>query len=75
MTPSIGRIVVYRTLAGIDVPAIIVSVDNDAYGEPLDDGCVQVHVFWEGRKPDYVNDGGVPGPSDAAGHWRWPERV
>lgn len=77
-----GRIVVYRTRDGVDVPAIITAV--------IDEGRGAVHLqpfVPPGVSPDtisyqwgvpYDDPGGHSLPLDADGRaracWRWPER-
>lgn len=76
MTPSIGRIVHYRTLAqasdvAIDRPAIVVAVH--------DDDTVNLQVFWN-RGVDNVEwrekVRRAPSPMTAeVGEWFWPPRA
>lgn len=78
--PTLGRIVVYRSLAGVDCAAIITSVPGSAHPTPPADGHVHLHIFYpRDTAPDYVNDEGVPlhdEPNQAdPGSCRWPERV
>lgn len=81
MKPTVGRIVIYRTLSGVDCAAIVIATPDSAISEPPADGHVQLKVFWPASvAPDYIDAGGVPecpSPGDelARGTWRWPERV
>jgi hypothetical protein len=81
-TPSIGRIVIYRTREGVDVPAIITYVIDG------DRGDVHLQPFVPpGVAPDTISyQWGVPCETadrvnvfDEDGHsrtaWRWPDRV
>ena len=75
MQPSPGRIVVYRTLAGVDCAAIITSVPESEHPTRPAPGHVHLHAFYpRDTAPDYIDDGGVP-EGDTPGTWRWPERV
>lgn len=75
--PTIGRIVIYRTRPGLDVPALITAIPGDAdHPCPPADGHVHLTIFYPGRlAKDYIGDDGVRGPSRENGCWRWPERV
>jgi hypothetical protein len=71
--PTIGRIVIYRSRAGVDMPAIITAVTDDP-------GYVHLHLFVPpGAQPDILSyEHGTPsevGVTDARGCWRWPERT
>lgn len=84
MQPTVGRIVTYRTLAGLDCAAIIVSTPSSGHPTPPDPRHVHLHIFYpRDTAPDYINDGGVsedthgvlPDGEHTPGTWRWPERV
>lgn len=84
MKPSIGRIVIYRTRAGVDYAALITSTPDSGHPTPPAPGHVHLHVFYSRDTPlDFIDDGGVPedtrgvepGGEHQRGHWRWPERV
>ena len=69
--PSIGRIVIYRTRDGIDLPAIITAlVDTDGRAVHIEQfappGVAKDHIGYQW---------GVEGPSLESGCWRWPERT
>lgn len=75
--PTIGRIVTYRTAAGVDCPAIVVATRHDpAY--------VELAVFYPAQvSADFMPPAGIPHESLGiktvdrfpCGSWRWPERV
>lgn len=77
MKPSIGRIVIYRSLDGVNCAAIITGLGE---GDRL-----HLHVFWPppvcGTRVDPMPAAGVPQEWDEEpgrtplGCWRWPERV
>ena len=74
--PSIGRIVIYRNRAGIDMPAIVTEVTD-----PTEGLFVHLHIFPPpGQAADPLTDRewGWPHESQvvgvATGCWRWPER-
>jgi len=84
--PSVGRIVIYRNRAGVDMPAIITALAEE-------EGFVHLHPFPPpGAAPDRQMGGdwgvehfdvelytGVEAAEisarQARGRWRWPERV
>ena len=83
-TPTIGRIVIYRNRAGIDMPAIITGLAQDPAAPQA---IVGVHLTCfppPGEAPDYLDptwgvryrdDDTHDGPADLAGRWRWPDRT
>ena len=74
--PSICRMVVYRSLAGFDRPAVILATPESVVPEPPAEGHVHLEVFWGGVGRDYIDSAGVPfSDSPASGFWSWPERV
>jgi hypothetical protein len=76
--PTIGRIVVYRSLGDADGkypaedhPALITGVNRTADGTY--DGTVALHVFY--RTGGFDMEGVEETPTIQRGKWRWPERV
>lgn len=77
MKPSIGRIVIYRTRAGVDIAAMVTAVLEDSPDE-----AVHLKQF---PPPSVSADNidhqfGAPKAVGASelemlGTWRWPERV
>lgn len=78
MKPSIGRIVTYRTRAGVDIAALVTAVIDDSPDE-----AVHLEQF---PPPSVSADNishqfGVPKAAEDATEfqtletWRWPERV
>lgn len=68
--PTIGRIVIYRTKAGADIPAIVTAVIDL-------EGAVHLQQFVPpGVGMDAISyEWGVDGPAERNGCWRWPERA
>jgi len=77
--PTIGRIVTYRTLRGLDCAALVIGTPDSEHPTPPADGHLHLHIFYpRDSPPDYITDEGVPqapGGELAPGTWRWPERV
>lgn len=74
MTPTIGRIVIYRDLTGVDCAAIVTNVY-----EQETPGLTEVDLaYFPAGGPQSV---GVqrrqadPNHQSEPGRWRWPERV
>lgn len=77
--PTIGRIVIYTSKMGVDMPAIVTGLP------PADEDGVQRSVFLAmfpppGHGVEHIDRvWGVPhargvGPEWFVGRWRWPER-
>lgn len=85
--PSIGRIVIYHSRSGVDMPAIITALgEPDWEPDPDNEGgqrqvwrYVHLHLFPPpGEGPDPMShEHGVrqQGAYEYSETWRWPERV
>ena len=68
MKPTIGRIVIYRSLG--DAAGRFPPEDHPAIITGLTDGVAHLHIFYKTGTFDMVAVEGV-----TPGTWRWPERV